>query len=85
MALADATDLGVNDVVVDTDVGDTDGTGVRVGLDLVAGEHARDRGGDAKVRGQGDLVVGQAVLLDGCNHDGGLPVSVGQPGRFWHY
>ena len=65
---ADAAEVGVDDVVVHADVGHPDAACHRVRLDLAAGEHASHRAGDAKVRGQSDLVVGQAVLLDWCDH-----------------
>ena len=65
----DTADLGVDDVVVNADVGNLDRTRVRVRLDLVAGEHAGHRGRDSEIRCQSDLVVGQAVLLDWCDHE----------------
>lgn len=64
----DPADVRVDDVVVHPDVRHADAPRVRVRLDLRPGEHARYRAGDAKVRGQSDLIVGKAVLLDWCDH-----------------
>jgi hypothetical protein len=65
----DASDVGVDDVVVDTDVRHSDDAGVceLSHVELVAGEHGADRRCQLHVAAKDALMCGQRVLLNGRN------------------